>query len=107
MAIPTIDLMEITPKFIKDHIFLLLLMGDTALTGALNFATGSNFIGIVGYIISFVFGSLANLATGLNVNFAVHTWHIFLLVLLFQFGIAKMIYHMLLNRHGSSMRAGG
>jgi len=100
MALPTIDLMEITPQFVKDHIFIVLLLGDTAITGFINFATGGNFAGIIGSIISFAFGSLLNFATGLSVNVSVHTWQILFLVLVIQFGLLKLLSNTLFSLMG-------
>lgn len=101
MALPTIDLMEVTPQFIKDHLFLVLLTGDTAITAFVNFATGSNFNGIVGYIISFVLGSLINLATGSNIIVRVDTWQIFFIFFVIQSGLLKLIYNMLVSMYNS------
>ncbi len=98
MPIPTIDVMEITPQFIKDHIFLVVLVGDTAFTGFFNFTTGSNFHGIVGYIISFVLGSVINFATGSSVEVRVDTWQIFFLFFLIQSGLLKLVFDMLIAR---------
>ncbi len=98
MPIPTIDIMEITPQFIKDHIFLVVLIGDTAVTGFINFATGSNFNGIVGYIISFVLGSLINFATGSTIEVRVDTWQIFFIFFVIQSGLLKLMFDMLIAR---------
>ncbi len=97
MAVPTIDIMEITPQFIKDHIFLIVLFGDTSVTSFFNFTTGSNFSGIIGYLISFVLGSLINFATGLSVEVRVDTWQIFFIFFVIQSGLLKLIFNMLVS----------
>ncbi len=99
MPIPTIDIMEITPQFVKDHIFLIVLVGDTAITGFFNFTTGSNFSGIIGYIVSFVLGSMINFATGSSIaDPIVQTWQIFFIFFLIQSGLLKLLFDMLIAR---------
>jgi len=99
VALPTIDLMEITPRFIKDHIFIILLTADTAVTGFFNFSTGSNFNGIIGYVFSFVFGSLISVATGTTVEVRVDTWQIFFIFFIIQTGLLKLIFNILVSMY--------
>ncbi len=96
MAIPTVDLMEIMPQFIKDYIFVVLLTGDVILAGFVTLATGSNFSGIIGSIFSFVFGSLLFLIFQTPVSVVVNSWQILFMVFLFQFGIFRLLVNLLL-----------
>ena len=98
MALPTIDLMEVTPQFIKDHIFFVILVGDTAFTGLFNLITGTGFVGIIGGIISTVFSALASLVFGGFTVFVVHTWQIFFIFFVLQSGLVKLMFDMLVSR---------
>lgn len=104
MAIPTINIIDILPEFVKRHLFMILLLGDTAITTFFNFATGSNFGGIIGSLLGFLIGTLIGFATGLQINVLVATWQILFLTVLYQFGIFGFIYNMILSTFSASLK---
>ena len=104
MAIPTIDILDITPDFIKKHIFMILLLGDTAVTTFFNFSTGSDFGGIIGSLLGFVASLFIGFAFGAEVAVLIYTWQILFLTVLYQAGIFGLLYRMMISAFAAGVK---
>ena len=103
VAIPTVNLIDLLPDFIKKNLFLILLLGDSAITAFINLVTGSDFSGIIGSVLQFVLNILIGWLTGLVISVRIDSWQILFIVIFFQYGIFKFLMEMYQANYATGM----